>query len=166
MGMDVYGRTGNYFRRNVWGWHGLAEYICSAFPRRAAPCAEWHTNSGDGLDAEQSLLLADALDDAVASGEAERYVKSRDARLAALPDETCDLCHGTGIRNDDLGRRHGQVEQLISEGGHPRRGQRGWCNGCNGIGHIRPWDTHYYLEVDDITEFARFMRESGGFEIC
>ena len=37
MGMDVYGRkpkneTGEYFRRNVWGWHPLWEYCCEANP--------------------------------------------------------------------------------------------------------------------------------------
>jgi len=66
MGMDVIGRNprdgvGNYFRNNVWRWHPLAEYGCEVAPEIAAKCRHWHSNDGDGLDAEDSIRLADLL---------------------------------------------------------------------------------------------------------
>ena len=165
MGMDVYGKSGNYFRRNIWGWHSLGEYITETFPEIAGACTYWHTNDGDGLDAAGAAALADAIDAAVAGGSAARYVAERDARIAAMPDEICRWCSGTGIRTDEVGLSMKQPERPITEEGHPRQGQVGWCNGCDGRGTHRPSDASYHLEVDDLREFAAFMRESGGFEI-
>jgi hypothetical protein len=42
----------------------------------------------------------------------------------------------------------------------------GWCNGCNGEGKKDAWELSYYLDLDDITEFADFLENSGGFSIC
>lgn len=54
--------------------------------------------------------------------------------------ERCDLCGGTGVRRDEIARSHGQivgvigVDYCVGEEDHPRKGQRGWCNGCDGRG--------------------------------
>lgn len=74
MGMDVYGKAptsevGEYFRNNVWWWRPLADYILKVHPDLASSCAEWHSNSADGLNAAESVTLADALDaDLAAAG--------------------------------------------------------------------------------------------------
>jgi hypothetical protein len=49
---------------------------------------------------------------------------------------------------------------------HPRAGQHGWCNGCDGRGFYRPPEESYYLEPDDVREFIGFLRACGGFRIC
>lgn len=61
MGMDVIGKrptskAGEYFRRNVWHWHPLADYIVTIAPDTASSCKRWHTNEGDGLNAKQSVV--------------------------------------------------------------------------------------------------------------
>jgi hypothetical protein len=165
--MDVYGANpGTYFRRNVWGWHPLAEFCISLAPDITAACEQWHSNDGDGLDAAHSLALARELREALTDGRAAAYVATRDHALKALPDERCHICGGTGIRNDERGRQMGQDIRVIDEAGHPRHGQTGWCNGCDGRGAVRPWPTCYCLEVSDIAEFAAFLEACGGFEIC
>lgn len=171
MGMDVFGKdptdeVGKYFRRNVWGWRPLADFIIENSPIIAAKCEHWHSNDGDGLDADDARRLADHLDQMVADGTAEVYVTQRDADLAALSMERCELCEGTGIRRDRVGIEHGQIERLIETPGHKRQGQRGWCNACDDTGEREPWARSYFLEIDDIREFAAFARASGGFEIC
>ncbi len=172
MGMDVFGisptsETGEYFRRNVWGWHPLAEYIVSQGPEEiVSKCECWHSNDGDGLDAENAARLAEWLEASVKDGKAAAYAAIRDAELAAMPNEPCELCGGTGIRTDEVGQQAKMPERKIEDEDHPRNGEVGWCNGCNGNGSIRPWPTHYTLEVEDIVEFAAFLRDSGGFEIC
>jgi len=165
VGMDCYSKNGGYFRRTVWRWHPMAQMLTEKFPERTAGCTAWHTNDGDGLDAEQSLLLAEAIDAALLSGEVDQYVKERDARIAALPNETCRLCKGSGVRKDKIGREMGQTKRIIAEADHPRHGQVGWCNGCNGVGHIRPPETWYHFDADDLKEFSAFIRDGGGFEI-
>lgn len=166
MGMDVYGKnakneTGEYFRRSVWGWRPLAEYITEVHPDIAAGCRYWQTNDGDGLDAGQALRLAVLLDEDLRTGRAVAYVDQRDAHLKDLGRPTCPHCGGTGVRNDGVGVAMGMTTKV-----NPHKpGVIGWCNGCDGQGTQDHPDTHYLLEVDDIKEFAAFVRNSGGFEI-
>jgi hypothetical protein len=174
--MDVFGRAptsevGAYFRRTVWGWHPLADIVCALAPKITAGCLHWHTNDGDGLDATASGILGRTLRSALRSGKAARRIAERQARIDALPDETCTLCKGTGIRTDELGREHGQPQRLISletgaEPDHPRLGQTGWCNGCDGRGATPAFLKHYRCDAGDIAEFADFLEACGGFEIC
>lgn len=170
MGMDVYGRkptdgTGEYFRRNGWRWHPLAEYTQKAAPEIAAHCKDWHNNGGDGLDGPQSVALSEQLLQEVESGRAEKYVVGRQAYLDALPRKECWLCEGTGIRTDEIGRKGGLHEKIITEEGHPREGQIGWCNGCNGMGDVPDDQTYYHLDLRSIQEWVTFLRHCGGFRI-
>ncbi len=158
MGMDIYGKApasteGEYFRNSVWWWHPLAEYITDSHPDLAAACTLWHTNDGDGLDADDAAALADALTEDLNNGAVALYEAERSVQIAALPRETCQLCAGTGTRSDDIGVQMGFTA-------------RGWCNGCDGLGDREPWAASYVFDVANVAEFAKFARASGGFEIC
>lgn len=77
MGMDVYGQAprseaGKYFRRGMWSWPPLATWITTRWPELTSACQYWFSNDGDGLNDEQSVALADAIDAHLASGEFER----------------------------------------------------------------------------------------------
>jgi hypothetical protein len=170
MGMDVFGeqptsKQGEYFRRNVWGWTPLAEFICDKCEEEAQACKEWHVNNGDGLDASGALRLADRLEALIADGSAARYVAERDAVVSALPDEPCPLCKGTGIRPDEVSPKGDQTDSANSKAVHPRNGEKGLCNGCNGRGSSPHFLKGFFLKVEDIREFAEFARASGGFGI-
>lgn len=159
MGMDVYGKKalseeGKYFRNNVWWWRPLANYCQRIAPAIASKCKHWQTNDGAGLNAEDSVLLADALQAELDSGRTQIYEDQYRARLAAMPDEKCWLCGGTGVRSDIPLRGPGTIL-----GGRQ-------CNGCNGSGHRRPDETHYPFEAENVREFVTFLRACGGFEIC
>lgn len=160
MGMDVYGKNeGAYFRRSVWGWRPLADYVLSEHADLAAGCAYWHSNDGDGLDEAGALALAAALRADVESGAAAAYITARDARIAALPQQPCNICQGRGTRTrEDDERLLGAGAAIAPEGGMK-------CNGCNGVGYVADWETHYPLDVDDLRDFARFLETSGGFAI-
>jgi hypothetical protein len=86
--MDVIGikpvsDKGEYFRNSIWLWHPLASYCAQVAPAIAASCECWHTNDGDGLNAEDARALADALEAEVASGRCRAYAMMRDAESAA-----------------------------------------------------------------------------------
>jgi DnaJ-class molecular chaperone len=157
MGMDVFGKeptgeVGEYFRASVWSWHPLATFLYEEFPELCVGCRNWHSNDGDGLDAVQSKALAAALTVALESGQVGDYVSRRDAELAAMPDLVCTYCNGTGVRTDEVGKKHG----LDKPGG---------CNACSGKGKVRPSETMYSLSVERITAFRDFLQACGGFEI-
>jgi hypothetical protein len=184
MGMDVYGNkptseVGEYFRRSVWGWHPLAEVseaICQHASRMDLfnQCSYWHSNDGDGLDADGAAALAALIRAAIESGFAKAYIDARDRQLNAIPLLDCDLCNGSGIRTDAIGVKMEQPLKVIPEdavhplsvdGAHPRAGETGWCNGCDGLGKRRPMSTWYILDMEDLTEWADFLEASGGFKI-
>lgn len=157
MGMDVMGKnakteTGEYFRRNVWGWRPLWGYALTMHADIASKVSHGQSNDGDGLDADDAYKLGLALYEDIADGVAAKYVADRDAKIAALPLNDCEWCDGTGTRTDRVGVEMGMVE-------------RKWCNGCEGAGKVKSSESMYDLNVDDIREFADFLVECGGFEI-
>lgn len=149
MGMDVYANIGDaYFRRSVWGWHPLATLLTELEPDITRECRHWHSNDGDGLDEAASTELAAALRQHLATGEVDRYEASRDARIAALPEQNCEICDGTGERTVKSGR---QIQT---------------CNRCEGIGRTPAFESLYRLTEQDVREFAEFLETCGGFQIC
>jgi len=157
MGMDVYGKqptneTGEYFRRSVWGWHPLWDLLTALVPGLGEKVSKGHYNDGDGLDAEGATALADTLQELLDSGAVTEYIEKRNHTLADLPDVECEWCHGTGTRTDEVGQKMGMVE-------------RGWCNGCDGKGTVQDDRRMYQVALQDVQEFADFVRASGGFEI-
>lgn len=176
MGMDVYGKAptteeGKYFRRNAWGWRPLATLACTLCPKETAACSYWQSNDGDGLDAAGAIGLADALQDKIAQGAVKAYIEIRNAELERLPNEPCIHCNGAGVRRDAVGVDMGQTKRIVPADAvwrgdrHPRAGQVGWCNGCDGRGFDRPSPTFYSVDEDDVREFVAFLHTSGGFEI-
>jgi len=169
MGFDLYGRNkkalpdkgtpgaskdstpwtdGIYFRNNVWWWHPLWEYVC-------ANCSHILTqkdmdggggNGGYFITKKKDIAIADVLDAKIKSGDVKRFANDRDKEQKKLPDVNRDICDGTGKRTDS--------------------GVKSKCNGCNGTGKKRPFETNYPFDRTNVEQFSKFCRASGGFEIC
>lgn len=159
MGMDVVGNKadteeGKYFRSNVWWWHPLADYCCEVAPEITAGCKYWHSNDGDGLNAADSLALAEALQAEIDSGRTDAYAKRYASAQEMMPNEPCTICAGTGTR----------PPVPATGAGDPKAGGI-VCNGCNGTGHVRPFKASYPFDVDNVREFVAFLRGCGGFKI-
>jgi len=170
MGMDVYGKharseAGAYFRNNVWWWRPLADYILANGPAVVHKCKYWHSNDGAGLNTRDSLTLAKWLREEIASGRCKEYADKHEAERKALPRETCEWCKGTGIRSDEVAVKNGMHERVIAKEGHPRNGQKGWCNACDGIGTRESFAAAYPFSVENCAEFATFLEQCGGFGI-
>jgi hypothetical protein len=80
MGMDVCGHNpaapeDEYFGRNVWSWHPLADLCCELAPEESQACEQWHFNDGFGMGGPQSVRLAERLEQLVSDGTAAAYVK-------------------------------------------------------------------------------------------
>jgi hypothetical protein len=154
MGMDVCGKNptteeGEYFVNNAWMWHPLADYVAAVAPDIAARCEYWHTNDGDGLDAEDSLALADRLQAEIDVGRTARYERLYRSRQEAAPKVPCWLCEGTGTRRRAGDPKHGGIR----------------CNACGGNGVVDDWVTFYPFSVENVRRFVAFLRGSGGFEV-
>ena len=151
MGMDVYGiepytEAGEYFRANVWMWRPLWNYVCDVCSIDDETRKRGHYNDGHVIDEDAATSIGMMLRSLLKSGVVQKYADHREKRLAALPDEQCKYCEGTGQRNDEF--------------------VQGTCNECGGKGTVRPFETRYPFDIKWIEEFAEFSRQSGGFEIC
>ena len=165
MGMDVYGKAptsvaGEYFRNNVWWWRPLADFVTTEHADLTSACHYWHSNDGDGLDGAASAALGLALEADLASGRVKEYADAYTARLAALPLEPCTYCDSTGVRTDAVGKQLGLDVPRDPETG------RGGCNACSGTGHLQSGECSYPFGVENVAEFARFLKACGGFSIC
>jgi hypothetical protein len=160
MGMDVFGNNpvseqGEYFRANVWWWSPLANYCREVAPEITARCRYWQTNDGDGLNAADTLALAEILQREIKSGHTATYARMHEAEQELTPNKPCELCEGTGIRNP----------APLPGAGHPHNGGVK-CNGCDGNGVVRPFSTNYPFSAEFVERFVAFLRECGGFRIC
>ncbi len=173
MGMDVYGKnpeneTGEYFRRNVWGWRPLWTLVEAVAEDLASRVEYAHTNDGDGLDAVDSKALSIELLKAIEDGRVEAFIKEYDEFKANLPMVECTICDGTGIRTDQIGIESGWHDKKLDEEVAKKVGREfGSCNACEGLGECENFLGHYYTpEVECVKEFAGFLEHCGGFEIC
>ena len=171
MGMDVYGvsattKRGEYFRNNIWAWRPLWSYCIQLAPEL---CGEVNgdANDGDGLDAEGADDLAVVLFNELVSGRTEQYEKDYNKRIAALPQTDCKYCGATGIRTDSVGEEMGMPAKQLEEALAVVLGRtHGTCNGCNGEGSVDSWEASYPFSEKNVREFAEFLAECGGFNIC
>lgn len=171
MGMDVFGKkptseTGEYFRNNVWWWRPLWDYCLAVAPELCESVAG-HYNDGDGLDADGALELSNILKDEISSGRTAEYERKHREYLASIPRETCELCEGTGIRTDAVGVENEMPTRALDEAEAILTGRtHGYCNGCRGVGTREAFDASYPFAISNVSEFADFLAESGGFSIC
>lgn len=172
MGMDVIGvapstETGEYFRRNVWGWRPLWKYVEDNHPEIAELVKYGQSNDGDGLDGPDSIKLSALLLGDIQNGTTDKYIRARNHYLSQLERPACQHCEGTGIRSDEIGVEHGWPDKELSPEMASLTGRtHGSCNACNGEGKTDAWETSYYLDRNDIKEFAAFLMDCGGFQIC
>lgn len=161
MGFDLHGvkpktETGEYFRNNVWWWRPLWDYVYSV-------CSDILTdeerhkgcyNDGYEIQADKAKEICRVLSIELESGRTREYAMQYDIDKALLPKQKCRLCEGTGMRNDEIGKRAREARPDYK------------CNGCQGEGQTPPFESHYHFSVENVRGFMLFCKDSGGFDIC
>jgi len=149
MGFDLVGKSakkesGESFRNNVWWWRPLWQYVSDMCPTiiTKSDMVKGEYNDGHTISEEKATRIAIRLEHLIKQGEVAKFTKDRKFMLDSLPDVKCDYCKG----------------KKKEENGKP-------CVGCKGTGKMRPWATAYPFNEENVKEFAKFCRESGGFEI-
>jgi len=80
--MDVIGtnpksKSGTSFLGPSACWRPIATYVCELAPDITAKCKYWWNNDCDGLNGDDSVLLADLLQKEIDSGRAAEYARLR-----------------------------------------------------------------------------------------
>ena len=130
----------------MWWWRPLWDYCCLVAPELTGKVQYGYSNDGDGLCGTDAVALSEKLEAAIADGRCKQFEIECTATLEAIPDEACIYCKGTGTRTDIQ----------VANG----------CSACKGSGRVRPFRTSCPFSAENVQEFAAFLRDSGGFEIC
>jgi len=153
MGFDVFGKepvneTGTYFRNNVWGWRPLWDYVYANLEVLSEEdYVEGHHNGGYEISKEKALRIAAGVKQKIESGEMEEYLEAYTKNLDELTDEPCDFCDGSGWKE-------------LPDSNNLMR-----CFTCIGTGEVKPFEKNYPMDLENMTGFAEFCENSGGFEI-
>lgn len=152
MGFDLHGikpknDSGTYFRNNCWWWRPLWNYICrECSDIITIDIAEsGHYNDGKIVDKALAEKISKRLDSLLWKGEVKKWEKEYAEYIKSLPLILCELCKGTGVRNDNI--------------------LKGKCNGCDGKGKREDIASSYPFSKENVEEFSEFCKNSGGFEI-
>ena len=147
---------GSYFRANVWWWRPLWQYVtvvCNdILTEKDMEKGEY--NDGHRISKTKSNRIASRLNKLDKDGSIMKYESEYKEYLKSLPREDCNICEGTGVREDEIGREAREIDKEYK------------CNGCLGEGKKDNFGTHYPFESEQVIRFAEFCEHSGGFEIC
>ena len=150
MGMDISGKkpvskTGDYFRNNCWWWRPLWNYCHHVAPELITDDVfkSGSYNDGAGLDAKGAAKLAVILEAKIADGHTKHYQREYELYIESLPNDKCGRCNGNN-------RGHNKKKE---------------CKSCDGTGETENFSKSYPFDVDNVKEFAKFLIDSGGFEI-
>ena len=137
---------GIHLRSSVWSWRPLWNY-CYAVADDIIDEVTYqkgHENSGAGLNSKDARLLGNRLLQQIREGKTIQYQASYEQYLNDLPDEDCVVC-----KNNNRGHR-----------------KKKECKVCKKTGKKTNFNKSYEFDIDHVKEFAEFLLECGGFEIC
>ena len=153
---------GSYFRNNVWWWRPLAELIidkCSDLITHEQ-ARDLHNNSGRQFGKGTSIAIANRLQSLIDNGyvddleksikanskKAEAHNKKLEAKLKALAKKVKELRPNENLAPKDYPYPYNEHWKEISS--------------------QKNWDSSYPFNKENVIEFIKFSRASGGFEVC
>ncbi len=153
---------GEYFRNNVWWWRKLWIFVCNACDKILSEkdISGGSFNDNHLITEDKALAIADRLD-------------------ALLEDGTVDTIQKDVMEQVEAGRKiNKQVEKEIQElrklvikatGNEdivPMNYPEEWREQYDKIRSKENWSSRYPFHKDNVKEFSKFCRQSGGFRIC
>ena len=152
MGMDLSStKNGKEFRANVWSWRPIWNLVRIEADLTDEEYESGSMNDGYEISEERALEIHNKLKKL----DLKAIIKEYHHYLDTLPLEDCEICKGTGKRNDEH--------------------VKGKCNSCNTkyskeegipVGKQKNWQTNYRMYQEHIEEFIEYCKESRGFKIC
>lgn len=153
---------GTYFRNNVWWWRPLADIIldkCSDLISHEQ-AKDMHNNSGRRFSKGTSIAIANRLQSLIDDGFIDEHEKEIDAqiKIAKATNEKVEA---------KLKALKEKVEELrpnqnLAPVDYPSPYNKHWEE----INDEKDWRDSYPFNKENVIEFIKFSKASGGFEIC
>ena len=153
---------GYYFRNNVWWWRPLADFVLWLADKELGDKDRegWHSNGGHRVDEKTATIIAELLEASIDEGIAQR-----------MEEENKRKMNKAKLHNLEIEKKHKELRKIVERhtgkkdlvpADYPEPFNSQW----NDIQKLTNYEAHYPFSVDNVKDFAKFCRESGGFEIC
>ena len=152
---------GHYFRNNVWWWRPLANYVLQLMGNEFTEDEQrsWHHNDGYEVSEEKAKKIADRL---------EQELKTN--RVKTVEGFYQEKMKRASAKNKVLEKKRNELEKIVWEKTgqklapvkYPEPFKQQWED----IQNQYDWEASYPFSEENVIDFMRFCRESGGFQIC
>jgi len=153
---------GYYFRNNVWWWRPLADFVLWLADKELGDKDRegWHNNGGHRVDEKTAKIISELLEASIDEGIAKRF-----------EDENKRKMNKAKLHNLEVQKKHDELKMIVKKktgkdnlapADYPEPFNSQW----NDIQKLTNYEAHYPFSVENVKDFAKFCRESGGFEIC
>ena len=153
---------GHYFRNNVWWWRPLANYVLQLMGNEFTEDekASWHHNDGFEVSEEQARKIADRLEQELKTKRVKTVEEFYKARMKKAQEE-----------NKIVEQKHQELKKIVAEKTGkdnlvPRDYPEPFHTQWEDIQKQFNYESSYPFSEDNVIDFMRFCRESGGFQIC
>ena len=153
---------GYYFRNNVWWWRPLADFVLWLADKELGDKDRegWHSNGGHRVDEKTATIIAELLEASIDEGIAQRMEEENKRKMSKAQ-----------AHNKEIEKKHKELRKIVERhtgkkdlvpNDYPEPFNSQW----NDIQKLTNYEAHYPFSVENVKSFAKFCRESGGFEIC
>tara|TARA_R100000995_G_scaffold76504_1_gene46152 strand:+ start:152 stop:748 length:597 start_codon:yes stop_codon:yes gene_type:complete len=153
---------GHYFRNNVWWWRPLANYVLQLMENEftGKEQASWHHNDGYEVSEEQAKKIADKLEKELKTNRVKTIEEFYKVKMKKAEEE-----------NKIVGQKHEELKKIVAEktGKNnlvPREYPEPFNSQWNDIQKQFNYDSSYPFSEENVIDFMKFCRSSGGFQIC
>jgi hypothetical protein len=154
--------VGYYFRNNVWHWRPLADYILELMEDdfTEEEKRSWHCNDGFEVIEEVAIEIANRLEKELKTSRVKEIEKFYDEQMKKAQE-----------KNKLVEEKHKELKRIVAKqtGKNdlvPRDYPEPFHTQWNDIQKQHDYDASYPFSEQNVIEFMKFCRESGGFKIC
>ena len=153
---------GHYFRNNVWYWRPLWQFVMSSCDDILTDedCEEGSSNGGHEISEDKALAIADKIDELDKNGTIDFYSK----RVEEIRKKGEKHNKKIEVKKETLRKKvnsHMESDKIVPAH-YPEPYKSMWDK----LQDQEDWGAHYPFDADNVREFGKFCKESGGFEIC
>lgn len=159
---EYYNQLGFYFRNNVWWWRRLADYIydqCDDFLPHE-DFNKWHDNGGHEVSKASAIKIADRMDKLIGTGHAKQHEKIIDKEIKKAEEHNEKINLELNVLKEKVIKKYGLKDPVPNN--YPDDEKKEWDEIYSRKDNV----SDYPFTVENLKEFIKFMRNSGGFRIC
>ena len=153
--------VGFYFRNNVWWWRPLASYVVGLVGDVLTneEKERFHDNSGVEINQEKALLIADKLQEQIKNGAVKTHERLWEADRKKAEEHNKKLDE----QQKELAKL---VEKKVGKSLAPKDYPKAFLDMWQSIQKENIFQANYPFSEENVKDFIKFCRASGGFKIC